>query len=97
VLDNAVLHWLGRRSYGLYLFHLMILFQLVGQAPDIALYKRTSLYLAALGLPLALLAAELSWRLVERPALRLKVGGRVAAPKPTVSSPAAPTAAPPAA
>ena len=62
VVDSPVATYVGRRSYGLYLWHYVWLTWLAG--------------LGLLGVPLALLAtfaaAEVSWRLVERPALSLK-------------------------
>lgn len=62
IVDSPVATYVGRRSYGLYLWHYVWLTWLAG--------------LGLLGVPLALLAtfaaAEVSWRLVERPALSLK-------------------------
>jgi len=71
LIDRAWLRGLGRISYGLYLWHLPI-YVAVG-------WK--------LGLPLALLAALLSYRFVERPFLRLRHGRREAAqPRPALAS-----------
>lgn len=62
IVDSPVATYVGRRSYGLYLWHYVWLTWLAG--------------LGLVGVPLALLAtfgaAEISWRLVERPALSLK-------------------------
>ncbi len=62
VVDSPIATYVGRRSYGLYLWHYVLLTWLAG--------------LGLLGVPLALFAtfaaAEVSWRLVERPALSLK-------------------------
>jgi peptidoglycan/LPS O-acetylase OafA/YrhL len=62
IVDSPVATYVGRRSYGLYLWHYVWLTWLAG--------------LGLFGVPLALLAtfaaAEVSWRLVERPALSLK-------------------------
>ncbi len=62
IVDSPVATYVGRRSYGLYLWHYVWLTWLAS--------------LGTLGVPLALLAtfaaAEVSWRLVERPALSLK-------------------------
>jgi peptidoglycan/LPS O-acetylase OafA/YrhL len=62
IVDSPVATYVGRRSYGLYLWHYVWLTWLAS--------------LGLLGIPLALLAtfaaAEASWRLVERPALSLK-------------------------
>lgn len=62
IVDSPVATYVGRRSYGLYLWHYVWLTWLAS--------------LGLLGVSLALLAtfatAEVSWRLVERPALSLK-------------------------
>jgi peptidoglycan/LPS O-acetylase OafA/YrhL len=62
MIDSPVARYVGRRSYGLYLWHYVWLTWLAG--------------LGLAGVPLALAAtfgaAEISWRLVERPALSLK-------------------------
>jgi peptidoglycan/LPS O-acetylase OafA/YrhL len=90
VLDNAPLRWLGARSYGFYLYQLGVLTELSHHAPAPGLYRRTFVFLVVLGVPIILVLAELSWRLVERPALRWKA----ARPKP---DPSPPGLAPPAA
>lgn len=69
ILENRVLGYLGTISYGLYLWHLPILY--LG-SPRILL------------LPLALGMAALSWRVVEKPLLRWsprQTGARSAGPK----------------
>ena len=57
--------WVGRRSYGIYLYHLPIL---------VAMHRLgwTVTARVAIGIPLVLVVAALSWRFVESPALRLK-------------------------
>jgi peptidoglycan/LPS O-acetylase OafA/YrhL len=75
VLDNRFLQWLGERSYGFYLFHLIIV---------LALYKPVMskvdgtwagfLLGLAVFYPLALIAGHLSFTLIERPFLRLRHG-----------------------
>ncbi len=72
LLDNAPLRWLGARSYGFYLYQLGVLTELSKHAPSPGLYRRTFVFLVVAGVPLILLLAALSWRLVEKPALRLK-------------------------
>lgn len=62
LLEMAPMRWLGRRSYGMYLYHYPILVAIGangGSAP-----------LALVGLVLALGASALSWRFVERPCLQ---------------------------
>lgn len=63
VLELAPLVWLGKRSYALYLWHYPLV-TLIGEHHPAA---------AKLGaIALSLVAAELSWRLVERPAQRFR-------------------------
>lgn len=64
-LSGRVAHWSGERSYGIYLWHLPILMLLKARLPDLGL---AASILAAL--TLTALAAEISYRLVERPAMR---------------------------
>jgi peptidoglycan/LPS O-acetylase OafA/YrhL len=76
VLDNRFLQWLGERSYGFYLFHLILVFQL---------YKPVMSHFSSIWAgflvgfvvlyPLALIAGHLSFTLIERPFLRLRMGG----------------------
>jgi peptidoglycan/LPS O-acetylase OafA/YrhL len=66
-LGAAVLQWLGRISYNLYLTHIIVLLSLVhlfhGSVP------LSWLLLAVI--PLSLVVADLCYRLVERPSIRL--------------------------
>ena len=71
-LDNRPLRWLGARSYGFYLYQLLVFDELSRHAPDPGLYHRTFVLLIVVGVPAIMLLAAVSWRLVERPALRLK-------------------------
>ena len=64
VLGCGVLVWIGRRSYGIYLWHWPI-FMVTRPGIDIAL---TGLPLQALRVGLTLGVAELSYRFIERPA-----------------------------
>ncbi|WP_354701222.1 O-acetyltransferase [Paraconexibacter sp. AEG42_29] len=72
VLDTAPLRWLGGRAYGLYLYHFMLLTTFSHWLPTPDSYRWGTVILTVTALPLSLVAAELSWRLVEAPALRLK-------------------------
>ncbi|MGE0056913.1 MAG: acyltransferase family protein [Dehalococcoidia bacterium] len=63
LLANPVVSHIGRRSYALYLWHFPIGIALAGEGMVAQM---------ALGLPLSLLAAEASFWLVERPALRFR-------------------------
>jgi peptidoglycan/LPS O-acetylase OafA/YrhL len=67
--DGSFLSWsplrfLGGRSYGLYLWHWPVVVILSSAGP-------MPLTLIVVGVALSLLLAELSWRCVERPCLRL--------------------------
>jgi peptidoglycan/LPS O-acetylase OafA/YrhL len=76
ILDNRVVHWLGERSYGIYLIHLTLLVHLVphiGQAHSV---KVTFALLLVAATAITLAAADLSWRLIERPALQLRLPWR---------------------
>lgn len=66
----------GDLSYGVYLYA-----GPVGQAVALALGRSvTALYVIALSLPVTVALAAFSWRLVERPALRLKAGFQPSSP-----------------
>jgi peptidoglycan/LPS O-acetylase OafA/YrhL len=71
LLSHPIVTYIGRRSYALYLWHYVWLTWLRG----------LGLVGVALALVATLACAELSWRVIETPALRLK--GRLAAEGPT--------------
>lgn len=70
-LGSRPLRWLGVRSYGIYLIHLgligHLLARLSGHTPGV-----TFLFLAGATATLSAAIADLLWRSVERPALRLR-------------------------
>jgi peptidoglycan/LPS O-acetylase OafA/YrhL len=72
LLAHRALRAVGERSYGLYLWHWPI-FQLTRPGQDVALHDWR---LTALRLTLLVIAAEFSWRLVERPLRRPRVSAR---------------------
>jgi peptidoglycan/LPS O-acetylase OafA/YrhL len=78
VLDNRVMRWLGERSYGIYLIHYGLIAHVlarVGAGEGV----KTTFVLSLLGVTAAtLLAADVLWRLVERPALQRRLPWRQA-------------------
>lgn len=65
------LTWLGRRSYGIYLFHLPIFFFIAGLAGRrIGITDPADLYVPLLSLMICLVVVEGLFRLVEAPAIR---------------------------
>jgi peptidoglycan/LPS O-acetylase OafA/YrhL len=69
VLSHPWLVYLGRRSYALYIWH----YPISKWTQDLSMGEQL-----LLGVPLSLAVAELSYRLVERPAMRMK--GRFSRP-----------------
>jgi len=75
-LSNPVLTYIGRRSYGLYLWHYPFAFWLLDLSQAVQV---------PLAFAVTFAAAELSYHLVERPALRLK--SRLGKPQSTDTEP----------
>lgn len=71
-LSNPLLTWLGRRSYGIYLWHWPL---------DEWTNRLPHLFGVPLGISISLALAEGSWRLVEQPAARFS--RRLAEPRPS--------------
>jgi peptidoglycan/LPS O-acetylase OafA/YrhL len=71
-LDNPVMRWIGERSYGLYVFHMLVLSQLHSLAFRSASPWVSWFVLLAATLAISLVVASLSWRFVERPAIGLR-------------------------
>lgn len=73
--NNSLVHWLGTRSFSLYLVHEPIVLSIV-----FSLQATNPFQVAAYAVPLSLLAAEIFFRLVERPSHRLaSLAGKAAA------------------
>lgn len=73
--NNSLVHWLGTRSFSLYLVHEPIVLSIV-----FSLHATNPFQVAAYAVPLSLLAAEIFFRLVERPSHRLAtLAGKAAA------------------
>ncbi len=78
VLDTRAMHWVGERSYGIYLMHLAILSHILPHIGQQFGRGTTFALLLLAGIPVTLLAADLSWRFVERPAMKRKLPWRQA-------------------
>jgi peptidoglycan/LPS O-acetylase OafA/YrhL len=79
VMRNSVLQWVGRRSYALYVFHYPIMLALDHDGFTIRTLERlipsevgSHLVFLLVNAGLSALAAEASWQLLEKRALRLK-------------------------
>jgi peptidoglycan/LPS O-acetylase OafA/YrhL len=72
VLDNRVLDWLGVRSYGIYIFHFLMIAVTYTWALRVTEWHQTMIRLTFATLVLTIAAADLSWRWVESPALNLR-------------------------
>jgi peptidoglycan/LPS O-acetylase OafA/YrhL len=79
LLGAATLRWLGRRSYAVYIFHVPVIYAIVGVGvhphsfPTLfgtPLPGRVVIFVVATGISLAM--AAISWIILERPFLRLK-------------------------
>lgn len=77
VLDNRVMHYLGERSYPIYLLHVPVILQFTGaydtHRPWVGLAIVT-----ATAVPLTVLGGEILHRLVERPCMSMKLRWRTA-------------------
>ncbi len=77
-LDNRVMRWLGERSYGIYLIHLGLMTHVLARVGHSYGVKETY-WLLVVGVTIAtLIAADLLWRFVERPALQRRLPWRQA-------------------
>ena len=86
VFANPVSDWIGERSYGIYLLHFLILRQASSVGDGIDSLWGAWLVRCAVVVPLTLLAADLSYRFLERPIMNWRKAG----PKPVQAPPSQP-------
>lgn len=84
LLATPPLRALGEVSYGLYLWHMPLIFLL----RDIGLWPSSMLPAAVLLVALTLVVASASWRLIERPVLRALAPAPPPSPSPSPTAPA---------
>jgi peptidoglycan/LPS O-acetylase OafA/YrhL len=92
-LDNRVLHWVGVRSYSLYLLHVPLMAELVELDLMRGNVHVRFLEMYALGLAVALPAAALTFRFVELPFLRRRRRAPTTPDEPRPELPTGPEAA----
>lgn len=85
VIDRQPLRWIGDRSYGIYLWHWPLLVLMVAGIAQTGPDAGVPVWIGTLTLTLTLVAAELSYRLIEMPVRRhgfrgsfARIGRRVA-------------------
>ena len=71
LLSNKFICWFGSRSYGIYLYHFPV-FMLIYKLKVIDHYNLSFFWVTILRLGISLVLAEISYRLLETPILRLK-------------------------
>lgn len=72
VLDNRVLRWLGHRSYGIYVWHYIVISATWAWALNGNGWNEGMVRLTGITVILSIALADLSWRWVESPALALR-------------------------
>jgi peptidoglycan/LPS O-acetylase OafA/YrhL len=75
--------WIGRRSYGIYLLHFLIVLNVVSVGDDVNSVGLSFALRIAVCAALSILAAAVLFQLVERPAMRLRGRGPVRETSPT--------------
>lgn len=88
-LDNRPLHWLGKRAYSLYLFHLLVLAKLIVPLDRHPGPLAWLVYLSA-GMAVLIPLTAISYRLLERPFLVRRRAWRSPSERPPATSTAQP-------
>jgi peptidoglycan/LPS O-acetylase OafA/YrhL len=78
VFDNRVMHWIGTRSYGIYLIHLGLMEHVLARFGHSHGVKTTFVLLLVGVTAVTFIAADLLWRFVEQPALQRRLPWRQA-------------------
>ncbi len=90
ILGSAVGRWLGRTSYGIYLWHLIVLFFLLANGASGWWTANPMVLVTALCIVGSVVLGTVSYLVIERPALRLEARrSRPEVPRPPIASPAA--------
>jgi peptidoglycan/LPS O-acetylase OafA/YrhL len=76
LLDNRPMHWLGERSYGIYLIHLGLMAHVLRKIGEGHGSTATFALLVAGAGVVTVLASDVLWRVVERPALQRRLPWR---------------------
>lgn len=76
IFDNPVARWAGSRSYAFFLWHFLVMSELYPLFDSMEGYRVAFVLLLPLVLLVNAVLAELSWQLVEKPALRLRARRR---------------------
>jgi peptidoglycan/LPS O-acetylase OafA/YrhL len=72
-IDNRAMHYVGERSYAIYLLHIWVLFEVIDVVGADAGTPELVAAMVLVGFPVTLALASLSWRFVERPALERRL------------------------
>jgi peptidoglycan/LPS O-acetylase OafA/YrhL len=75
-LDNRAMRWLGERSYGIYLIHFGLIAHVLSRVGPAHGLKTTYVLTLAGVTAATLIAADVLWRVVERPALQRRLPWR---------------------
>lgn len=85
--DNRVLHWLGVRAYGIYLTHVIAIYELRHLIEDLGTVPMALLVAFPLILLISTAGGALSFRFIEMPFLERRIPWRSAEPAPAAPEP----------